>query len=311
MRQGIAFELRDNSILSFDEIIHDLIKHENWGEKYSEDYVEKQIQDMLVKLLQDGNPGNAFQYFDALANEYDNYSQEHTVYIPILGIHMTIPQLALGKVVLKIMDDANFEALMQRIEKITHSLVNTPEEKEAFIQMQKGMLSQSLKGQVCAEYTTLAEPTRAQERGEEETRRVIDLFRYSIPALYPDDFNVFVGLQGEVVRVPRLTPILSTNDKSFNIQSNLIGALYPFELSQQNFEHMTKIGVLKLSSILSKNERDLNEFGKELLSAQFTGWQMPRISKKPKISSLVSSPVSRLSSHLEMEIPLVQQSLRL
>ena len=267
MNEGIAFELKGDSITLFDEITHIFLKQENWGEKYSEKYVENILQQLLAKVLKNGNSDKLPQYLDDLVNEFNSYSKEHTVYVPVLGIQMTIPALPIGKVILKVIDGPEFDALIARVEEITHSSKNTPEEQEFFIQFEKSTLTQNLKGQVCAEFTTVAESTRAQERAEEETRRVIDLFRYSIPALYPDGFEVFVGLQGEVVRVPRLTPIFSTDNKSFSIQSSIVGSLYPFELSEPNLEHMSKIGVLKLSAILSKLERELNDFEKTTLRA--------------------------------------------
>lgn len=267
MSEGIAFSLANEFVDTFEDVARTLLQDEGWSEKFSEKYVEGLLQKILARTLRDGNPNNIEQYFDEIINEFTNYSQECVVYLPLAGIQMSMEELPIGKVILKKMTDSSVSALMSEIEQITQSLQNTPEEKAKILELEQRKIGDNIRNQVCSIFKVVAEPERARIRAEEETRRVLDLLRFAIPTLYPKGWNVAIGLQGEVFRVKRWIPILSTDGKSFNAHEHIVGPLIPFEINEPHLERMIKIGLFKMSKVIAKLDKELGDFERVVLRA--------------------------------------------
>ncbi len=138
--------------------------------------------------------------------DYVRFSQEQTGYVPLAGINTTMDVLPFGKIILKKMTDTLTEEVAQKIESIIMLSTNTEEQKKEAIEYIRERIK-TLHGTICAEFKIVVEQKRARERAEEETRRVIDLILYSIPALYQKGLRVTTGLFGEVSFVSRITPI--------------------------------------------------------------------------------------------------------
>lgn len=145
-----------------------------------------------------------------------------------------------------------------------------------------------MRNRTCALYEVGAEPGRALELAEKETLRVIDVLRYANAALYSADKRVVIGLQGEHSRQFRYVPIISAIDDNFNIRGQVVGPLYPLELSPQNIDHMRKIGIFALGDILEKEEP--NEFEKTLLlSIEWFSRSQTQLELKNKLLNLITS----------------------
>jgi len=267
MSEGIAFSLANEFVDTFEDVARTLLQDEGWGEKFSEKYVEGLLQKLLARTLRDGNSSNIEQYFNEIINEFTNYSQECVVYLPLVGIQMSMEELPIGKVILKKMTDSSVGGLMSEIEQITQSLQYTPEEKAKILELEQRKIRDNIRNQVCSIFKVVAEPEQAKIRAEEETRRVLDLLRFAIPALYPKGFNVAIGLKGEVFRVSRCIPILSTDGKFFNIHEHIVGPLIPFEINEPHLERMIKIGMFKMSKVIAKLDKELGDFERVVLRA--------------------------------------------
>lgn len=263
--EGVAFSLVDDFADEFEALSKRLLQEEGWNEKFSEKYVENALEKLIASILKDGDLLKASEYFDQLVATFENYSQEQIVYVPLVGIQVHGDELPIGQIVLRKMTDAHIDDLTKKIESITMTTRHTPEQKEQFVQSMRQQIFDSLRETVCAEFRIIAEPGRARERAEEETRRILDLLRYSIPALYQEGYNVAVGLQGEISREIRTTPILSSDVDRFNWHRQVVGPLVPLELSPEHIEIMTRLGVFKVSEVLEKPEQELNDFERTLL----------------------------------------------
>jgi hypothetical protein len=88
----------------------------------------------------------------------------------------------------------------------------------------------------CAEFCIIAEPDRALERAEEETRRVIDLIRFSVPVIYPDESRVVIGLQAMCVDRGDMFPLIQETQRLFpagDLLSDLYAILkFPTKISR-------------------------------------------------------------------------------
>lgn len=264
--EGVVFALLDEIVDEYNTLAKGLLRKNNWSEKFSEKYIEKSLHSIIARVIQSNEKQkDANDLLKNLINDLVNYNQEWIVLVPLSGLVMQLDSIQLGKVTLYTITKERAEELLAKIETIILSTRHTDEEKQQIIQMQREHLLRGIQNNVCAEFRVIAEPGRARERAEEETRRVLDILRYSIPSLYPDNYRVSVSLMGETTRTSRWIPIISSDSKSFNWNSQVVGPLVPFELRDGNIKRMEETGAFKLSDILAKPEKQLTDFEKTLL----------------------------------------------
>lgn len=262
--EGITFALVDEYVDEYEDISKRLVQKEGWGEKFSEKYVDNAIQKLLANILKDNAIEKTEEYFDQLIADYDNYSQEQTCYVPLAGIQMPMDAFPFGKVILRKMTADFADKLAKKIESITMLTTNTQEQKGKAAQFMRQQIK-NLEGTICVEFKIVAEQERARERAEEESRRVLDLISYSIPALYPKEHNITAGLNGEIGYGSRITPIISSDERRYSINIQNVGPLTDFDLSSKHIDHMKRIGVFKVAEILQKSDRSLTDFESTLL----------------------------------------------
>ena len=199
--EGVVFALLDEIVDEYNELIKRLLREKNWSEKFSEKYIEKALQSIIARVIQSTEKQkDAKDLLKNLINDLVNYNQEWIVLVPLSGLVMQLDSIQLGKVIIYNITKERAEELLAKIETIILSTRHTDEEKQQIIQMEREHFLRGIQNNVCAEFRVIAEPGRARERAEEETRRVLDILRYSIPSLYPDNYRVSVSLMGEITR---------------------------------------------------------------------------------------------------------------
>lgn len=262
-RDGISYSLTDEYVDIWDAILRDLLVNCNWNKKFSEKYVDLRLQELLNTIIKEGSPHRAYECFDQLADEYERYSTEQILILPLFGIGLVENQIELGKITLKKLNDELTEKLIDKLSYAISNSSNTDDEKKMHFEHEKEFIDKYLRNQVCAVLTVNAEPERALEIAETESQRALDLLRYAIPAIYSQDKGVIIGLQGEYSRNIRYAQIFSADGSSFSCSIAAVGPGYHLELSPQNIEHMKKIGVFKLGELLKKEQ--LSKFEETLL----------------------------------------------
>jgi hypothetical protein len=263
--EGIGFALDDKLALLFYDISKKFVQDDIWGKKFSEKYVNNKLDNMLIKIIRDGNSANAMNYLEEFIEELDNYSAELIVYVPLDGIEMPIQKMQIGKVILKNMNDEEITELTTKIEQIVLSSKNTPTEKEYYIKHENENINKYIRRNICAEVRIIAEPDKAHEMAEDEARRVIDLFRYAAPAIYGSSLKVAIGIKGDINSTIRHIPIISSGSGGYYPRSYRAGAIGDFVLSPKNIESLTQLGVFKVSEILSKPDEDISNYEQTLL----------------------------------------------
>jgi hypothetical protein len=141
--------------------------------------------------------------------------------------------------------------------------VHTTEQKHAFFKQADEHYIAKIKGRVCAEVKVVAEPERAEEIALAETRRVIDLLRFSLLLLDREKDKKVIGLQGEACEDTRATISIKSDETGVNYMGSVV--FHPFPLTRQTVEAMREIGVFVLSDLLRKKE--LTEFEEVILRA--------------------------------------------
>jgi len=149
---GIVFMLVDNAINKYEKLLERLLQQEGWQEKFSAEYLSKAMQRILVTLLKEGQTiESAGRLFDQLTDEFDTYSREYVIFVPLAGISLYTDSFPMGKITFRKMTDAYITDLFDRMKAITMLTLNPVEEKESNISRTKQRLD-SLQGTVCAEF---------------------------------------------------------------------------------------------------------------------------------------------------------------
>lgn len=263
--EGAGFALLDQTVDKYESLVKDILGQNDLSYKFSEKYIEKRLKSVIAKIIQSNEKERcARKSLEDLINSLLNYNQEWTVLVPLAGLELELDSIELGKITIFKMTHQRMEEFLAQFDKITLASTTRMKAKQEMMRVSHDIF-ESLLGDACAKLQVVAEPERARERAEEETRRVLDILRYCIPFLYQRSFRVNVSLKAEKSRQPRWTPIISCDMKSSFLTSKLIGQMVPFRLNKENIGEMETIGAFKLFDTLAKERRQLSDFEEALL----------------------------------------------
>jgi Apea-like HEPN len=239
-----------------------LLEEENWGEKFTEEYIDKELRRLFLfrRLKEEGDNTKALHHFTELVNKIENYAQKHIVYVPLSGIQLDVDPFSIGNVTLR-RTEALYEDLAKKLEDASNTEGRTKEQIHHSVSLWLKDLKES---SVCAEYWCIAEPNRVDERAEEECQRIFDLFRYSIHMMGRDGYRIAIGRRGDASRFIRSTPIISLDGQRFSVFSRVIGPLALFHIEPDSIARMEQFGVFKVAEIL-KRKIEEKSFGEILL----------------------------------------------
>ena len=199
---------------------------------------------------------------------YTDYKTERTIYLPIGGLsfHFTDPIKIEDLTFIKITGD-ELRTVTDSIDSTIKLMKHSAEEKEIFIQEEKVFIANNISERVCAVRTVIAEQKKAYELTVDATNRSLEVLRYAIPAFHnPISTRVELGLLGDVVTVNRKALILSSDGYGKQME---LPCQY-LTLTSGSQEELERIGVFKLSKILSKEENQKTQFEKNIL--RFSHW---------------------------------------
>jgi hypothetical protein len=259
--EEMTFIMRGEAYQQYSELGRSLLGIADWENKFSEKYIYHAIDKVLAKILKDGTFAQTEDYLDELLGEFATYAKELTVYVPVSGINMQVDKINIGNIVLCRGTDNFIEDLLGRIKSIIDRGTNTEEDKQVFWEHQKRIIN-SYKGRVLAEYNVIAEHEKALERAEQECNRIIDLFWYSVPILYPYEERISIGIDEEVPIRPRQIPAISNDNYILN--SRWVGAP-PFPVNDETIKRMNEIGALEMGLVLKKTPTSITDFERVLL----------------------------------------------
>ena len=263
--EGASFVLLDQTVDKYESLVKGILGQNDLSHKFSEKYIEGRLRSVIAKIIQSNEKERcARKSLEDLINSLLNYNQEWTVLVPLAGLELELDSIGLGKITIFKMTHQRMEEFLAEFDKITLATRTGKEAKQEMMQVSRKVFK-SLLGDACAKFQVVAEPERARERAEEETRRVLDIFRYCIPFLYQKSLRVNVSLKAEKNRQVRWTPIISCNMKSASLKSELIGQIALFKLDNESIGKMEKIGAFKLFDTLAKERQQLSDFEEALL----------------------------------------------
>lgn len=258
------FMLMGEPLLDYEDVLLDLLEEENWENKFSEKYIERKLRELTVRNhVEDGF--NLQKNLSLLCDEYAKYDRKHQVYVPLVGVKARDEPLKIGNVEIILMTKELKKGILNRIISIVMASISSEDDKKFTNNYLEENFSM-LQDKSFSVYEVIAEPIRARERAEDETRRAIDLLRFAVPALYSNDHEVKIGMLGDVPQKSiKLEPTIATDNSKFSLNKEVAGPKVPFHINQKNIDKMKNIGVFKLSEILQKPLSETSKMESALL----------------------------------------------
>jgi Apea-like HEPN len=216
-----------------------LLREGGWDYKLSGDYVEQGILDIMLKLTTDQPIHRGTQpLLEELADSFDSYNEQRTVYIPLSGVNMTdVDELHFGEVILKKMTEEQKEEVGQSL--------RSDEDRETFFKTVRVVPH--------AEVTVSAEPIKAWEIAQDRLRDVLDILRYAMPFLSNEELDPDINLLGLNRAYPPLLAVHSSNVE------NLFGSFRHIptdvEISQETLTDLEDVGFFKAVEFAGKDEK--------------------------------------------------------
>jgi transcriptional regulator with XRE-family HTH domain len=260
-----AFMLPGEPARQFLSLAGRLAQQRYWSDRVSESYVTEQLVPILTTARR-GVVEQVVSAIDDLINEIENYSVERTAYVPLKGVLLEIPELQLGRVVLRVVDEKELDRIRQEL-KSAHAAAAGNAEIRADVDQLPIEVSKNLGGKVCAIYSSVAEPTRAQEQAEVEARRALESLIFANAAMYPfhPRSDAVVGLEGEVPRLGPWIGVIGADRFTFSVRT--APTSWPIEITPSAVEAFDEVGVFALSDLLARPEDSLTDLEDALLRA--------------------------------------------
>ena len=287
--QKTSFELADQYLDAYENLIRILAEDGSWHDKYSEEYIGSKLIQIVCEATENNSLDIIPSLFDSLSAEYDNFNREHTCFLPLRGLTMPNDEYKIGKITLVKMTDNVVTNLSKHIEYVVLNGKSKPEDKEAFLKTQFMEVNSDFKNCLCSKYSMVGEFGRVRERAKEETLFVLDILTYFIPALYPKSHRIAVGLQGEVDR-SIFKGVIISEGYSFSLFSHITGPLQDLVLSTDNLNKMISLGFETIKTILEKPLNTRTNFETTLLrSIHWFASSQRQIEKENELLNLLTS----------------------
>lgn len=264
--EGNAIILHDKIANDYDELINSLLKNEEYSSKFSEKFLNKKIQQIVIKYDTELNEQGLKRNIEELFVELDTYDREFNILVPIRGVVVQNPKTEIGNTTLFLADESFLKELDNRFSRIISTGKHSEEERHALLNMWRDQLRPQI-NTILVSHIIVAEPDRAKELAIMKTNQILEVIRLAIILFYSDGIKRNVTIDGEYLRSGRVLQIFETNDFSFTIPSELVGWQVPVELTEENLEKLYNSNISKLIEIISKNHNELNDFEKKILKA--------------------------------------------
>ena len=250
IHDNVAYRLPNDDAIFFNEQINKILKFDDFTSKFSTKFIEKKLKTLFANLIKNVELDVERELKDMIS-ELQDFKEYYEIYLSVDGLK-TNTKVCLGRVELLPKDEPYLSEIEAKKSAIVTTLKATDKDKQYYQNMLSEEIEKEFRNGCIAKVEVVAEPDRAYEIAKEETRRVIDLIRYSSKALYPIQEDIRVGLVGEHPQSYRQGFIFSKT--ALHTRDDKVGSVSIFELDGNALTRMEQIGVFALSDALKKSQ---------------------------------------------------------
>ena len=265
-----SFFLTLEGMRAFSKIIDELKKVEGVTLKFSDKYLERIVDNIIVTLL----PAEEKEIESASEKQVDNLFMILTrsavnwrIIVPIVNLELEMDDLRVGKVRFFKFADAAKNQLQSEIKKST---LGSPNELISSIEED---LEKNYVGKVCVEVIVSAvDSERAKDIGMQTIDMALDALRfYRLNHSFRDPFifKNYFDVQGKIHSGNQVTILLENYPTltGLSVSYENKGFMVPFTITKAALKKIRIDSFDSLSDILQKDERNRTDFEKDLVTA--------------------------------------------
>lgn len=252
----ISYALGDEVHRKKINIVSDLLKNEGWIKKFSQEYVDRRIGDIVSKNVGSADNSGIEPMFLKLLQDFTGFTKVNTVLIPLDGIVLKVPEIRLGKIRLVTATTEYLEKLREDVDRYSKEARGDKEIKAERLRQLNEMIDQ-FRESVCAERVVVAESARAREIARDELRLTVAILNFLADALSPKFHEIRVGLKGEFFRGLRIE--LTREHDSIEWQQMTIGPRAPLSIDDKALALMKGLKIQELADLVTEDEFDAEE----------------------------------------------------
>lgn len=263
LTDDISFSLIDDDLEKYDLFVEELLLI--FGEKFSESYIEKNINRILGIIVSKEDLSLIDDLFKDFIDSLENFNCVQKLYIPIDGIDIEVDNFEFGNLNFYQLTPTKFSLIENNIVETISKSAHTKQDQSVITKKLINQVRDILLNKVVAEYNVISEPTRSVERAETECRKVFEILRIAIHYLYPFSRKIYIGMKPDVICGIRNVPVIQEGNDHLHIDSKRVGLLHRLSINESTIKAIEKMNLFKLSQLLKSNSNGLNSFDEMLL----------------------------------------------
>ena len=236
-------------------------QHRIVGSKFSKNYIGRFFDENVDDRTSLIGKSKYDEISNDLQDKFKTYDTHHTVFIPLDGIKLQIRSLKIGRIRIRNLTSYMVQKNLGSARRVLTTSKSSHEARTQFMDKLNEEWS-SVIGKPCAVSEVLAEPYRAMEIAEQNTRRAIDILKYHIFMVHFDR-RTGVSLAGERAAGRRISTLFS--DQNVTITHASTGQFIDFEINSSTINEMRSTGAITIANILKREPVDISDLEDSLL----------------------------------------------
>jgi len=242
-------------------LVGDMANEARWSSRFSETYLDNLLSEVLLKIDKEGGlAGHVL--LRATIEKLEDFAVKQIVYLPVHGFYLSdVPQLEVGQVVFRAFNASDIQAIEDRYS-------DRPETPDPDAQSYfRGRLDEHLGERMTAIVNTTAEPNRAYEIAEAETRYALEILMFGNAAgsRWSPFANAVMGFDDP--GPGKMSYLAFDSDGGLNWHGRRLPSRWSVEIGPPQIEALENVGAFVASELRKKAYGDLTDLDKSLLQA--------------------------------------------
>lgn len=258
--EGSAWSFVDGAADKYDHLVDEFYIKLDWMQKYSKKFTDLKVRELVSHAIDGDSTEDLSKRIGNINTEYEDYSLEQTIFIPLSGIKVESEVFEMGQIQIRRITPEFLQTNIDIAKAIIDLSTNATSDKEYFKnEVDENIREAFVPPGAVAEYKIIARPDRAFEIARNKVSRVLDVLRCSIPLLHHRSDNVKVGFIGEANITFRAAFAIDSVKQGFNLDHSRSGPYRPLVLNERTYKTMEQHGLIYAVSLFEKPEDQLSK----------------------------------------------------
>ena len=220
--------------------------------RFAVEDIEERLRTVICTTVRSGDIERVLALMKQFWERLDNPDERKVCLVPLQGISMDDSVVEIGSFTLRRMDA---ESIRYVTELLSAAIDNTSSSERIKAESKSHCereFAEHLKDTVCVAVYVSADSNKASQIATKDTQTVLDLIRFTTPALYPKSRNITVSLKGDGMPGIYRRYVLPIGKSDGTLPTSRTGPFGDFQLNRACTEKMEKLGVISFAQALGQ-----------------------------------------------------------